>query len=118
MRISCTGCRNVAAPGTCASFGRSRLMICCRAHLALVQRLQRDEREAAVGGALAAGESHHVLHAGIGLDDAHRLAAPRPHRVERGILRPLHPARHGAGVLLREKSLGNFGDQENVQRRA
>ncbi len=98
-----------------ASFGRSRLMICAALGLALVQGLQRDELVARVGGALAAGKSHDVLDAGIGLDDIHRLLDRLLHGIKRSILRPLQPALQHAGVLLREESFRDFGDQENIQ---
>ncbi len=115
MRMSCPGCRKVAAPEILASLGRRRLMISIALDFALIQRLQRDIDEAAVGGALAAGEAHHVLDAGVGLDDADGLLHGLAHGVERGVLRTLQAAHGGAVVLLREEALGDPDQAEDVE---
>ena len=46
--------------------------------------------------------------AGSALDHTHQLFDRIVHHRKRRILRTLHSSDDGAGVLLREKSLGNF----------
>ena len=82
--------------------------------LPLIERLQCDEREATVGRSLAAGKGHHILHAGIVLDDADRLLNCAAHGVERGVLRTLHAPLHHSCVLLREESLRNLQDEKDI----
>ena len=72
---------------------------------AFIEGLERDKREAAIGGSLSAGKSHRVLHSGVCLDDVDGLPHRTLHRVERGVLRPLHSASQHSGILLREESL-------------
>ena len=86
-----------------------------RAGVALVQGLEGDEGEAAVGGALAAGEAHDVLHGGVLLDDGDRALDGVAHAVEGGVLRALHAALDGSGVLLGEEAFGDLGDEEDVE---
>lgn len=81
-----------------------------RAHLALIERLERDKGEAAIGGALSPRKSHHVLDPGVRLNDGDGLLHRRPHRVKRTVLRPLHPAHQRPGILLREESFGDLVD--------
>ena len=73
MRISCAACRNVDATGNRFILGRNRSRKPDGRHIALVQRLERHEHEAAIGCALAAGESDNVVHGRIVLDHVHQL---------------------------------------------
>ena len=66
-------------------------------HLALVERLERDEQARGVGRAASAGEADHVVDRRIGLDDVdHRRAACRSSSEKRcpdrpGSIRPARP---------------------------
>ena len=73
----------------------------------LAQRLERDVDESSIARSLPAGIGIHVRDRGIGLDDVHQLLHRVLHERERSVLRTLHAPDNGAGVLLREESLGN-----------
>ena len=85
------------------------------ADLADVERLERDVEGADIGGPVAAGIGIHVLDGGIGLDDLDHLQERVVDEREGCVLRPLHAAGDGAGVLLREEAFGNFDDDGEVQ---
>ena len=85
-----------------------------RTDVALFQRLQRSVQKSCVGRAVAARESDNVCHRWIGFDHADQLLHRIVHHGEGGILRSLQAANDCAGVLLREETLGDANDQQDV----
>ena len=64
MRTSCAACRIRLAPGTFASFGRSRAMICCAVAFLSFSGFREMNIRAVIG---AAREAQSVRHAGSAL---------------------------------------------------
>jgi hypothetical protein len=77
-----------------------------RRYLALAERLERNEDEAAIGLS-AAGEADHDINRRILLDDRNELLQLLPHQLERYALVGLDAAVDPTRILLREKALGN-----------
>ncbi len=77
-----------------------------RRYLALAQRLERHEDEAAIG-LPAAGEADHGIDGRILLDDRDELLQLLPHQLERNALVALDAAGDTARILLREEALWN-----------
>ena len=109
------GLQECRRPGDARQFRTQALDNCRGTDLALVQRLQRNEAGAGIGGAATAGKAHDVGYAGIGFDDVDGLLYSGPHGVKRSILRTLQTHLHGAGILQRKKSFGYAGQQEDVR---
>ena len=91
-------------------------MVC--GHLALFQWLQRGKEAAGVrrraASARTAGEGDHRGDRGISLHDFDDLAQTLTHGLKRGVLICLDRAREPSGILLREESFGDDGDQVDV----
>ncbi len=86
------------------------------ADFAFAERFEGDEDISGVGGAATAGEGDHILNGGIFLDDFHNFLDRIVHRREGGVLRALHAAAERAGILLGKEALGDFDDQDDVER--
>ena len=100
------------------SMARGLAEVALRAFLAgLVERagqgLERHVNKAAVGGSAAAGVGVDVKDGGVLLDDVDDLLHGEVHEGEGSVLRSLHAAEDGAGVLLGEEALGNADEDED-----
>src|SRR6185437_7924324 len=84
MRRSCTGCRNSRAPATLESLLRRRAI--SDGGIALRQRLQIDEDEAAIGLSAAAGKADHAFHRWVLANCVHELRELPLHRLKRDAL--------------------------------
>ena len=87
------------------------------ADLPFSERLQGDEHAALVRRSVAAGKAHNGFDRRVFHDDADELRHLVLHGGERNILGGLHRTLQAAGILLREKALGDDDVEINAQRR-
>src|SRR5580704_8569636 len=85
-------------------------------HLALLQRLERNEERTGIGGAAAPGERNHIGDGRIVLDYRTDLPNGRIHLREGCILRPAYGAGDRSRILHREKAFGYLDDQYYIER--
>ncbi len=110
----------MGAPGTPASFLRSLAINCGRAHLALTERLERDEHAPDIGRraapSTAAGEAADELDVGVASDNAEDLGKLSLHRLEGDVLIGLDGAADSPGVLLGKEALGDHQEEVDIRR--